>query len=506
MPDTEELISPGRYYLCFCNYATFVVLLIGLTIVAMGVLSYLVVPKRPTPSYVIVNFTDEESEKAPSSPPALRGGTAKPTLAERDICSSRKCDQEADRILGAVNASLDPCDDFYAYVCSAWMKRHEPGEAEDKTSVDYDLLDAYSRFLEGVLSWKNSELPTAKLLYDTCVNPPVGLFKELITTFFYLVGLQRWPYSVSDRVLAADVSSKVGSLHRLLGEDSLFHLTVVERRDGTHPAMSITQPRLLVGRAKDLPLAYFLFLSKAHKALMNHIDKPMHTSVAAVEMDLARRAGPTTASDCADPISKCIVKHLNHLPASRILHWPLLAQEAFGEKMVALNQIVETSNFDYLVSFSDKMPQALRKTDLLNYMAFRVCMVLSPLIGNATLRDHLASICIRSQPALARAPACCPLLSPSPGPFRARAGNAARLRPLRDQAHLEGAPVPRFGASQLHALRFFEPRFQGKVFAGIRPACCSQARRREMGTVDATAFLQQDIPDELLCWFLSRGI
>ncbi|KAH7957029.1 membrane metallo-endopeptidase-like 1 [Rhipicephalus sanguineus] len=400
MLDTRALIT-HRQYVCFCNYTVFSSLLIAVTIVAMGVLSYLIVPKRPKPIYLVVNFTDEEFENASaSSSPSKRAELVDAADADHDLCSSLQCDREAQRILDSVNASLNPCDDFYAYVCSAWMRKHEPGSGQDRTSVDYDILDAYSRFLISVLGWKNNELPAAKVLYDTCIAPPVGLFGELITMLFYTVGLQHWPYSTSDRVLSNDVSTSVGSLHRVLGEDSLFHMAIVERPDlPTPPAISIAEPRLLVGHAEGgLPLAEFMFLSKAQSVLMDHLHKPLTTNVATVEMELARRAAAKRATDCTHPLSECTTTHIDNLPASRVLHWSLLLQEAFGEKMVALNELVETPNFEYLASYSDKVDQSLKKADILNYLAFRIGMALSPLIDNDAVRHHLASIAYGRNP------------------------------------------------------------------------------------------------------------
>ncbi|KAH6934019.1 hypothetical protein HPB50_019486 [Hyalomma asiaticum] len=400
MLETRALRAPRRY-MCFCNYAVFSSLLIALTIVAMGVLSYIIVPKRPKPIYIVMNLTDEEFENAStSSSPSKRADVVDEAEADRDLCSSRQCDREAERILNTINASVNPCDDFYAYVCSAWMRKNEPGSGQDRTSVDYEILDAYSRFLVSVLGWKNRELPAAKILFDTCLEPPVGVFGELITMLFYTVGLQRWPYSTSDRVLSNDVSTSVGSLHRVLGEDSLFHMAIVERpASTTHPTISIAEPRLLVGHAEGgLPLAEFIFLSKAHRVLMDHLHKPLITNVASVEMELARRAAAKRAADCTDPLSECTTTHIEHLPASRVLHWSLLIQEAFGEKMVALNQLVETPNFEYLASFSDKVDQSFKKADILNYLAFRICMALSPLVENDLVRHRLASIAYGRNP------------------------------------------------------------------------------------------------------------
>ncbi|KAL1417228.1 hypothetical protein MTO96_027106 [Rhipicephalus appendiculatus] len=199
---------------------------------------------------------------------------------------------------------------------------------------------------------------------------------------FYTVGLQRWPYSTSDHVLSNDVSISVGSLHRVLGEDSLFS-TWPSPNGQTCRAIRpfpIAEPTLLVGHAEGgLPLAEFMFLSKAHSVLMDHLHKPLTTNVATVEMELARRAAAKRAADCTQS-------------AERLL------QEAFGEKMVALNELVETPNFEYLASFSDKVDQSLKKADILNYLAFRIGMALSPLVGNDAVRHHLASIAYGRNP------------------------------------------------------------------------------------------------------------
>nr|XP_037268906.1 neprilysin-like [Rhipicephalus microplus] len=400
MLDTRALIT-HRQYVCFCNYTVFSSLLIALTIVAMGVLSYLIVPKRPKPIYLVVNFTDEEFENSSASSSASkRAAFVDVGDADRDLCSSLQCDREAERILDSVNASVDPCNDFYAYVCMAWMRKHEPGSSQDRTSMDYDILDAYSRFLISVLGWKNSELPAAKLLFDTCLAPPVGLFVDLTTMLFYAVGLQRWPYLTSDHILSNDVSVSVGSLHRVLGEDSLFHLAIDEPPNlPRHPAISISEPRLLVGHVEGgLPHAEFMFLTKAHSVLMNHLHKPLTTNVATVEMELARRTTAKRAADCTHPLSECTTTHIDNLPASRVLVWSLLLQEAFSEKMVTLNELVETPNFEYLASFSDKVDQLLKKADILNYLAFRIGLALSPLIGNDAVRHHLASIAYGRNP------------------------------------------------------------------------------------------------------------
>ncbi|KAK8784255.1 hypothetical protein V5799_009370 [Amblyomma americanum] len=396
-------------FVCACNYAVYSALVVLLAVLAMGLVSYLVVPPGrrflgAEHTHLAFNFTDEPPPPPPEEedflPRLANDGST--VVYESDLCASTECNHEAVRIASSINASVDPCDDFYSYVCSVWMDKHRPADSQDRRSIDDDLLDNYSRFLIGVLGRGKSEVPLVKAIFDTCVEPPASLFRDVVTTFFYMIGLQHWPYSSSDRVLAVDVSSKVGVLYRLLGLDSLFHLAAVEDPEGKYTFMSIGEPELVSGFVEGSSVAEFAFLTSAYEMLMSYLGRPLSTNVAVVEADLARRMAPRKAPGCYELLSQCTTVHLDQLPESRMVHWTILAAEAFGDKITAVNQFIKMPNHDYLLSFGSDVQQTLRKPDLLNYLAFRVCMALSPLIANDTVRHVLASIAYGRNPRAAQ--------------------------------------------------------------------------------------------------------
>ena len=41
-----------------------------------------------------------------------------------DLCQSASCVTLAAELTQNMNASVDPCEDFYAYACDGWMDRH----------------------------------------------------------------------------------------------------------------------------------------------------------------------------------------------------------------------------------------------------------------------------------------------------------------------------------------------------------------------------------------------
>ncbi|KAH7958260.1 hypothetical protein HPB49_000290 [Dermacentor silvarum] len=353
------------HFVCACNYAAYGALVVVLAVLVMGLVSYLVVvPGLGSVDYTHLrfNFTDESPggfEGLDFSPTPEAGGTT--VVHESDPCGPRECNHEAVRIVGSLNAPVDPCDDFYAYVCSVWMDKHGPTHGQDRWSVDEDLLDIYFRFLVRVLGRSNDEIPAAKALFVSCLEPPASLSRDVVTNFFYMAGLQHWPYSPSDRALAVDVASNVGTLHRLLGLDSLFHLSVVEDPEYKYTFMSIGEPELVSGFIEGSSVAEFAFLAEAHETLMSYLGRRLWTNVVVVETDLARRMAPRRTPGCYELLSQCTTVHLDQLPESCVVHWTLLADEAFGGRIATVNRFVKMPNYE--LSLGSDVQQTLRKHD-----------------------------------------------------------------------------------------------------------------------------------------------
>ncbi|KAH8038661.1 hypothetical protein HPB51_002805 [Rhipicephalus microplus] len=85
------------------------------------------------------------------------------------LCSTEDCTVHADILTANLNRSLDPCDDFRAYVCSAWSPRRY--YREHVTSVMDDVIFSYLEDLSAVLRDGSAVLPAgekAHRMYELC--------------------------------------------------------------------------------------------------------------------------------------------------------------------------------------------------------------------------------------------------------------------------------------------------------------------------------------------------
>ncbi|KAH7962083.1 hypothetical protein HPB52_014226 [Rhipicephalus sanguineus] len=85
------------------------------------------------------------------------------------LCSSEDCTVHADILTAALNRSLDPCDDFRAYVCSAWSPRRQ--YREHVTSVMDGVIFSHLEGLSAVLRDGSVVLPAgekARRMYELC--------------------------------------------------------------------------------------------------------------------------------------------------------------------------------------------------------------------------------------------------------------------------------------------------------------------------------------------------
>ncbi|KAH7937699.1 hypothetical protein HPB49_014831 [Dermacentor silvarum] len=76
------------------------------------------------------------------------------------LCSTEDCIVHADILTASLNRSLDPCDDFRAFVCSAWSPRRH--YREHVTSVMDDVIFSHLEALSTVLRDGSAVLPVAE--------------------------------------------------------------------------------------------------------------------------------------------------------------------------------------------------------------------------------------------------------------------------------------------------------------------------------------------------------
>ena len=111
------------------------------------------------------NNTKTISDPPPPSPPP----------PPPPVCLSSECVQTAASLLGAMDRTVDPCEDFFEFACGAWNKRHVIPEDRSSVSTFEVLADQLQIILKGLLEGPAAPEDSAisqesKHLYQSCVN------------------------------------------------------------------------------------------------------------------------------------------------------------------------------------------------------------------------------------------------------------------------------------------------------------------------------------------------
>ncbi|XP_014250818.1 neprilysin-2 isoform X2 [Cimex lectularius] len=134
---------------------------------------------KPLPAMSALNMTEEKSAKTPQKKP--------------EICLDEGCVHAASMVLGNMDMSVEPCDDFYQFVCGQFRKRFIP---DHKSALNYfslisDKLEGQLRDIltEPSLPGEIQPIYDAKSLYQLCMNetkiemygtePVLKLFEQL---------------------------------------------------------------------------------------------------------------------------------------------------------------------------------------------------------------------------------------------------------------------------------------------------------------------------------------
>ncbi|KAK8775338.1 hypothetical protein V5799_031315 [Amblyomma americanum] len=311
-------------------------------------------------------------QEAPRGPAGAEAGSA--------ACSTPACAEQASRVQAELEYSVDPCVDFYHFVCSRWIQRHARG------SVDLLQMETYSGRVADLLERPSEQVPEMQRFFANCLRPQENLFSEIRATFFYLLGFQDWPYLSSAAAFLSpdDVSSKIGAVFRELGVESLFRFTVAP--DPEKPRLrywALDEPRLLSAGA-DGGAAW---MDGAFKALLDFYGKFSDTNVSRLEHELASLMERPELDPLA--LTRCKTMALLDLPAIDYLRWAPMLRSAFGTDDIFPQDLIKLACPGYVLGLFNRgsLP---RVTDLLNYVLFRIVAVLSPFMANATLRDAVS--------------------------------------------------------------------------------------------------------------------
>lgn len=158
--------------------------------------------------------------------------TAEGAKGNYSVCSEQVCIERAKLINESLNASVNPCDDFYSYACGGWMDKHPIPESKSSTGNFYLLRDELQMILKNILGnitlVKEGQNITDKVAaaYNACLEVPI---KEdqlpVLQTLMNRSGFDQWP-RMSRNVEAAPNTGNCTEVLANIPIYTLFTLTV----------------------------------------------------------------------------------------------------------------------------------------------------------------------------------------------------------------------------------------------------------------------------------------
>lgn len=152
------------------------------------------------------------------------------------LCSSKGCLAVSRLINSSVSGELDPCDDFYAYVCDGWRRSHSLRQPVSQRNVFGEVDDMVrSQLHESLLklaakhSQNNTGISVGKMatIYLACTKSltPEGNGVVSMRRFLGRLGLT-WPDQDGSHMNATDLLELLVGLSMTWNVDVLFAYTV----------------------------------------------------------------------------------------------------------------------------------------------------------------------------------------------------------------------------------------------------------------------------------------
>lgn len=242
------------------------------------------------------------------------------------ICKSSECIKSAARLIQNMDATVEPCADFFKYACGGWLKRNVIPETSSRYS-NFDILrDELEVVLKDVLQEPKTEdiiaVQKAKMLYRSCINETAiesrggePLLRLLPDIYDWPVALENWEQKYGSSWTA---EKSIAQLNSKYGKKVIINFFVgTDDKNSTNHIIHIDQPQLglpsrdyyeCTGAYKEACTAYVDFMISVAKLIRQERGLPINESQLSLEMnkvmDLEKEiANATTKSeDRNDPM------------------------------------------------------------------------------------------------------------------------------------------------------------------------------------------------------------
>ncbi|KAJ8256851.1 hypothetical protein COCON_G00190030 [Conger conger] len=301
----------------------------------------------------------------------------------REDCQRKKALLKASRFISAnIDATFDPCEDFYSFACGGWLRRH--GIPEDKLS--YGIITGIGE--------QNEDKLRRLLLQPVRRRQPESAERKVKE--FYRSCMDQ---AEIDRLGSAPMTRRPDFnelLYRTQGVYStavFFSLTVnVDDKNSSRNAIRIDQEgltlperTLYLGQDEDsvkILAAYKALMERLLSMLGAHNATQKSREILQLETQLAN----ITASefdeqrkDISTMYNRITLRQLQRIAPS--LHWKRLLDRIFHDNLSENEEIVVLAT-DYLQKVSDIIKTTSKRV-LHNYMLWRIVAALSEHLSTA---------------------------------------------------------------------------------------------------------------------------
>ncbi|XP_064485650.1 neprilysin-21-like [Ornithodoros turicata] len=309
----------------------------------------------------------------PNSPLSTTGSIVKESL--RGSCLSRFCLAHSAFLKGFIDWSVDPCGDFYGFVCPVEWPSQRAVSSDARLSDQVDRV-LYRSFRDRMgVGTRGKVKEKAIALIEDCWRKTVPKssrreFREILED----VGIGRWPFKNNkDHV---DVWKVAATLIRDLQLDTLMSVDVEEYvTNVVGVVIVINEPDLLIGqygtKDKRLPRWYYSAIVSCFQMFR---DYDFNATVRGVK-EFSEKLSEITSSRGQEDFSANRFRLAT--VGSYAVYKPLLSFVFRGILTVRDKTKLLVKSDRYLRALKSLL-QMTKASDVLNYMGFRVLLHVSP--------------------------------------------------------------------------------------------------------------------------------